>query len=127
MRDVVLKAMTSQDHKTRRLSFKETAEDNSVSARIEKNWGYQVKSITPVYQVPDLEQWIKEKIGSQRTSSLKHLSVYRNHTTKTGEDIFEYKAVGDLFVIHDEQIFAIEFSYFFSVTSVVLAVKKQGG
>lgn len=124
MRDVVFKAMTSQDHKARRLSFKESAEDSGVSARIEKSWGYEIKSIMPLNQVADLKVWMQQQIGSERTSSLKHLSICRNHNTKTGEDRFEYKAVGDLFVIHDEQIFIIEFSYFFSVASVMLSVKK---
>lgn len=124
MRDVVFKAITSQDHKTRQLCFKELAEDNGISAKIEKKWVYIIKKVTPLCQIPDLKEWIARQINSSQSSILKHLSVFRYHNSETEEDKFEYQMIGDLFVVNQEDIFTVEFSYFFSINSIVLMAKK---
>jgi hypothetical protein len=124
MREVVFKAITSQDHKTRQLCFREFSEDYGVSAKVEKRWSYTLKRVTPLSQIPDLKKWISHRIGSENSSGLKHLSVFRYHNSKTEEDKFEYQLIGDLFVVNQENVFTVEFSYFFGISSVAMVTKK---
>lgn len=111
MRDIVLKAMTSQDHMNRRLSFKEATEEHGASIKVEKDWSYSIKSVSPYAENSNL----KPK---------KDVSICKTHNTKTGEDKFEYKITGDLFVINHNRIFSIEFSYYFSIDSILMSVKN---
>ena len=136
MRDVIFKAITSQDHKKREILFKEAVEDNGVSAKIEKSFTYQIKSISPFNGLSDLSgcneisaeienKDILPQLGNEKQPALKNLSVSRIHNSKTGKDSFEYKAIGDLFVVYQGKIFAIEFSYFFSIVSIAMQLEKE--
>jgi len=124
MIDLVLKSITSQDNKRREFVLKETVEEDGVLARVEKDWGYAVKSIIPLSFVVDLKQWFMNNYGSEDPSGLKDLSVRRVHNTKTGEDKFEYKLAGDLFITDENALHVVEFSYYFVIDSVGVEVRK---
>ncbi len=118
MRDLIVKTSTSLDHKKRQLSFRETIADKGVCSKIEKKLGYKIIKVAPLIQIEDLKQWVRMQAGSDDPPALKCLSIFRKHDSKTGEDKFEYNATGDLFIIHQDNIFVIEFSYILSVDSV---------
>jgi len=124
MIDLVLKSITSQDNKRREFILKETVEEDGVLARVEKDWGYAVKSIIPLSFVGDLKQWFMDNYGSEDPSGLKDLSICRTYNTKTGEDKFEYKLTGDLFITDENVFYVVEFLYCFVIDSVGVEVKK---
>lgn len=124
MHDVIFKAVTSEDHMNRRLFFKESTEESGISIKMEKNWGYTIKNISPYYLIGDMNKWMEMYAGNKNCQPTRDVSIRRTHNTKTGEDKFEYEITGNLFIIHQHRIFVIGLTYYFSVDSVMLSVKK---
>ena len=113
MRDIVYKNLTSLDHHKRDVSLSEAFILNGVKTKTQKHFTYSVRDHAMLHNSQELEDWIKRY--ASKGPQLKDLSVLKSYDSKAGEEKFEVKIVGNLYVMRDQDIFNVDFVQEFKI------------
>jgi len=113
MRDIVFKNMTSSDHHKRDILLSEAFIRNGVTVKTQKHFTYSVNDHMFLEGSKQLEQWLKKYAG--KGPRLKDLSVLKSYDSKTGEERFEVKIIGNLYVLREQDIFNVNFTQVFKI------------
>ncbi len=113
MRDILFKNMTSIDHQRRDIFLSEHFVDNGITTRTQKHFIYYVRDHAFLDQPEKLEQWIKRYVS--KGPRLKNLSVTKSYNSMDGEERFEVKIVGNLYVLREQDIFNVDFTQVFKI------------
>lgn len=123
MRDILFKNLTSLDHHRRDIFLSEAFVDNGVATKTEKHFVYLVRDHTYLDDPQEFESWIKKY--ASKGPHLKDLSVLKIYDSKTGEERFEVKVVGTLYILREHDIFNIEFTQTFKIGRKGETLKKS--
>lgn len=113
MRDILFKNLTSQDHHRRDILFSEHVVRNGVTTKTEKHFIYFVRDHAFLDNPGGLETWIKKYVS--KGPRLKDLSVLKSYDSKIGEERFEVKIAGNLYVLREQDIFNVDFTQIFKI------------
>lgn len=113
MRDVVYKNLTSFDHQHRDIFLSEYFVRNGVTTKTEKHFIYAVRDHALLNNPAKLKNWVKKYV--QREPRLKNLSVLKSYDSKIGEERFEVKIVGNLYILREHDIYNIDFTQIFKI------------
>ena len=113
MRDIVFKNMTSIDHYRRDIFLSEAFVEKGVTTKTQKHFVYFIRDHLLLDNSKDLENWLKKY--ASKGPRLKDLSVLKSLDSKTGEEKFEVKIVGNLYVLREQDIFNVDFTQVFKI------------
>ena len=113
MRDILFKNLTSLDHHRRDILFSERVVQNGVTTKTEKHFVYSVRDHAFLDNPEGLETWIKKYVS--KGPRLKDLSVLKSYDSKIGEEKFEVKLAGSLYILREQDIFNIDFTQIFKI------------
>lgn len=113
MRDILFKNLTSMDHRRRDIVLSEHFVQQGVTTKTEKHFIYLVRDHAFLDSPEKLESWVKQY--SEKGPRLRNLSVLKSIDSKTGEEKFEVTIVGNLYVLHDQDIFNVDFTQIFKI------------
>ncbi len=113
MRDMVFKNLTSQDHQKRDISLSEAFDLNGVRTKTQKHFTYSVHDHATLHNPKELEAWVKQY--ASKGPQLKNLSVLKSYDSKVGEEKFEVKITGNLYILRDQDMFNIDFIQEFKI------------
>jgi hypothetical protein len=110
---MVFKNLTSQNHHKRDISLSEAFELNGVKTKTQKHFTYFVRDHAILHNPQELEGWIKKY--ASKGPQLKDLSVVKTYDSKIGEEKFEVKIIGNLYILRDQDMFSIDFIQEFKI------------
>lgn len=113
MRDIVFKNMTSIDHYRRDIFLSEAFVEKGVTTKTQKHFVYFIRDHLFLDNPKNLENWLKKY--ASKGPRLKDLSVLKSLDSKTGEEKFEVKIVGNLYVLREQDIFNVDFTQVFKI------------
>lgn len=113
MRDILFKNLTSLDHHRRDIFLSECVVQKGITTRTEKHFIYFVRDHAFLDNPERLEAWIKKYVN--KGPRLKDLTVLKSYDSKIGEEKFEVKIVGTIYVLRDQDIFNIDFTQIFKI------------
>ena len=113
MHDILFKNMTSLDHHRRDILFAETFVHGGVTTKTLKHFIYFIRDHALLNDPTELESWIKKYSGNG--PKLKDLSVFKSYDSKIGQEKFEVKIVGNLYVLREQDVFCVDFTQIFKV------------
>jgi hypothetical protein len=113
MHDIVFKNFTSLDHLCRDVFLSERSENNGVTTKTQKHFIYFVRDHMFLDSQESLGAWVK-KYG-RKGPRLKSLSVLKSYNSKIGEEKFEVKIVGNIYVLQEQEIFNVDFTQIFKI------------
>lgn len=122
MHDILFKNLTSLNHHRRDIFLSEQFEKDGVMTKTQKHFIYLVRDHTLLESPEELEGWVKKY--SRQGPRLKDLSVLKIHDSKKGEERFEVKIVGNLYVLRDRDIFNVDFIQVFKIDRQGQVVKE---
>ncbi len=123
MRDILFKNLTSLDRYRRDILLSEASIKNGVTTKTQKHFVYSVRDHTVLKSAQELEAWLKRYTNS--SPRLKDLSVLKSHDSKTGEEKFEVKIIGNLYILREQDIFNIDFTQLFKIDRKGEALKEE--
>ncbi|MBN2097370.1 MAG: hypothetical protein JW714_02695, partial [Candidatus Omnitrophica bacterium] len=113
VRDILFKNLTSQDHHSRDIFMSECFSLQGVTTKTEKHFVYNIRDHAIINNSQELENWVKKY--AQRGPHLKDLSVLKTYDSKTGEEKYEVKIEGNLYVLCEHDIYNVDFTQIFKV------------
>lgn len=113
MHDILFKNMTSLDHHRRDILFSESFVHEGIATKTVKHFIYLIHDHTLLDDPEKLEAWIKRY--ADKGPHLKDLSVLKSYDSNTGEEKFEVKIVGNLYVLRERDIFNVDFTQVFKI------------
>lgn len=113
MRDIVFKNMTTIDHHRRDIFLSEAFMQNGITIKTQKHFIYFVRDHALLDDPKKLEVWV-EKYAS-KGPRLKNLSVLKSFDSKIGEERFEVKIVGNLYILREQDIYNVDFTQIFKI------------
>jgi hypothetical protein len=113
MRDILFKNLTSLDHHRRDILLSEAFVQNGVATKTQKHFVYFIRDHLYLDSPEKLEVWLKKY--ASKGPHLKDLSVLKSYNSHIGEEIFEVKIVGNLYVLREQDIFNVDFTQVFKI------------
>ncbi|MCQ9208152.1 MAG: hypothetical protein NG712_02105 [Omnitrophica bacterium] len=113
MRDIMFKNLTSLDHHRRDIFLSEDSVQNGVTTKTQKHFIYFIRDHEFLDDPQKLEDWLKSYAGNG--PRLKNLSVLKSYDSKTGEEKFEVKIIGNLYILREQDIFNVDFTQIFKI------------
>ncbi|MFC1699728.1 hypothetical protein ACFL1I_07230 [Candidatus Omnitrophota bacterium] len=113
MRDILYKNLTSTDHHRRDIFMSEQFIYQGVTTKTEKHFIYSVRDHAFLDSPNKLEGWVKKY--ANKGPRLRDLSVVKRYDSKIGEERFEVKIVGNLYVLRDQDIYNVDFTQVFKI------------
>ena len=113
MRDILFKNLTSRDHHRRDIFLSEASERNGVTTKTQKHFVYFIRDHEFLAGPDKLEGWLKKY--ARKGPRLKDLSVVKSYDSKIGEEKFEVKIAGNLYVLREQDIFSVDFTQVFKI------------
>jgi len=113
MRDILNKNLTSMDNQRRDIFLSEQFVQQGVTTKTEKHFIYSVRDHAYLNSPDKLQAWIKRY--ANKAPRLRNLTVVKNLDSKIGEEKFEVKIVGNLYVLRDQDIFSVDFTQVFKI------------
>lgn len=113
MRDILFKNLTSLDHHRRDIFFSESFAYKGVTTKTQKHFIYLIQDRQLLDKPEKLESWIKKYAG--KGPHLKNLSVLKSYDSKVGEEKFEVKIAGNLYILREQDIFNVDFTQIFKI------------
>ena len=113
MRDILYKNLTSQDHHRRDIFLSETFVQHGVTTMTQKHFIYPVQGHSFIDKPAKLQAWIKKFAG--KGPRLKDLSVLKTYDSKMGEEKFEVKIMGNLYVLREQALYNVDFTQVFKI------------
>ncbi len=113
MRDILYKNLTSLDHQQRDVLLTERLVQNGVTTRTQKHFTYSVSDRTFLDKPEKLQSWIQKYAG--KGPRLRDLSVLKSYDSKSGEEKFEVKIAGNIYVLREQDIFNVDFTQVFKI------------
>ncbi|MBN2097096.1 MAG: hypothetical protein JW714_01305 [Candidatus Omnitrophica bacterium] len=123
MRDIVFKNLTSTDHHKRDVVLSEAFVLNGVTTKTQKHFTYFVRDHALMHSPEELTEWIKRY--ASKGPQLKDLSVVKSYDSKVGEEKFEVKIIGNLYVLRDQDIYSVDFIQEFRIDRSGDGLKRQ--
>ena len=123
MRDIVYKNLTSTDHHKRDVSLSEAFMLNGVTTKTQKHFTYFVRDHGLLHSPDELAEWIKKY--ASRGPQLKDLTVVKSYDSKVGEEKFEVKIIGNLYILRDQDIYNVDFVQEFKIDRSGNDLKRQ--
>jgi len=123
MRDIIFKNLTSLNHQQRDILLSEHIVQHGVTTRTQKHFIYSVCDRTFLDKPQKLQTWIKKYAG--KGPRLKNLSVLKSYDGKAGEERFEVKITGNLYVLREQDIFNVDFTQVFKINRKGESLKKK--
>ncbi|NQU73284.1 MAG: hypothetical protein HQ547_01055 [Candidatus Omnitrophica bacterium] len=115
MRELLFKALTSQQSNKRDFCVQEVVERNGVRAKTERRSLYFVTGKVPIEDCNDIEQVAKLKL-SNLPCKKRHSYALRVHNIQRGEDKLMCKTMGSFYAVCENDIYRIAFMHSFKVT-----------
>ncbi len=122
MRDILYKNLTSIDHHRRDVFLSEAFEQDGVTTRTEKHFIYNIRDHALLNKPENLGLWVKKHV--EHVPRLKDLSVLKSYDSKSGEERFEVRIIGELYILREQDIFSIDFLQIFKINRKGEALKK---
>lgn len=122
MRDILYKNLTSLDHHQRDIFLSEAFVQDGVNIKTEKHFIYSVRDHALLDKPEKLKVWV-EKYASEGPR-LKDLSVLKSYDSKAGEERFEVRITGELYILREQDIFNIDFMQIFKIDRKGEPLKK---
>lgn len=113
MRDIVFKNMTSLDHHSRDVLLSEAFVRDGVIVKTQKHFTYSISDHNCLKTPEQLKVWLKKY--TSHGPRLKDLSVTKSHDSKSGEEKFEVKVEGNLYVLRQQDVFNVNFTQVFKI------------
>jgi hypothetical protein len=113
MRDILFKNSTSLDHQRRDIFFSERFIQQGVTTETQKHFIYFIRDHAFLNNPEKLQEWVKKYV--HQGPRLKNLSVLKSYDSKIGEERFEVKIVGNLYVLREQDIFNVDFTQIFKI------------
>lgn len=113
MRDILFKNLTSIDRHRRDIFLSESSVKNGVTTKTQKHFIYFIQNHEYLKDPSELESWVKKY--AQKAPCLKSLSVLKSFNSKIGEEKFEVKIDGNLYVLREQDIFKVDFTQIFKI------------
>ena len=123
MRDILFKNLTSIDHQRRDIFMSEQLVQDGVITRTQKHFIYSVCGRTFLDKPEKLQTWIKKYAG--KGPRLKDLSVIKTYDSKAGEERFEVKIAGNLYILREQDIFNVDFTQVFKINRKGESLKEK--
>jgi len=123
MRDILFKNLTSLDHHRRDIFLSEASEQNGVTTKTQKHFIYFIRDHEFLDGPQKLEDWLKKY--SRKGPRLRNLTVVKSYNSKAGEEKFEVKIVGNLYVLREQDIFNVDFTQVFKIDRKGETLKGQ--
>ena len=113
MRDIVFKNMTTLDHHRRDIFLSEAFVQNGVATKTQKHFVYFVHDHAYLDNPEKLEAWMRKYVN--KGPHLKNLSVLKSFDSKVGEERFEVKIAGNLYILREQDIYNVDFTQIFKI------------
>ena len=113
MRDVLFKNLTTLDHHKRDIFLSEAFVQNGVTTKTQKHFIYSIRDHAFLDNPQKLQTWMQKY--ASKGPRLKDLSVLKTYDNKTGEEKFEVKIMGNLYVLREQDLFNIDFTQVFKI------------
>ena len=113
MRDIIFKNLTSGNHQRRDIFLSEAFKRNGVTTNTQKHFIYVVRDHAILNNTQELEAWFKKY--ASKGPRLEDLSVLKSYNSKMGEERFEVKITGNLYVLREQDIFNVDFIQVFKI------------
>ena len=113
MRDIMFKNLTTVDHYKRDIFLSESFINNGVTTKTQKHFTYLIRDHALLASPEKLEVWLKKY--ARKGPRLKDLSVVKSYDSKMGEERFEVKITGNLYVLREQDIFSVDFTQVFKI------------
>ena len=123
MRDILFKNLTSMNHLKRDITLSEAFMDQGVATKTKKHFIYFVHDHALVNSLDKVKDWI-DKYAS-KGPRLKNLAVMKRYNSNLGEENFEVKIEGNLYVLREQEIFNIDFTQVFTVDRKGSSLKRN--
>jgi len=123
MRDILFKNLTTSDRHRRDIFLSECSEQHGVTTKTQKHFIYYIRDHSFLGNSEKLGVWLKKYAG--KGPHLKNLSVLKNYDSKTGEESFEVKLAGHLYVLREQDIFDVDFTQIFKIDRKGEALRKK--
>ncbi len=102
MRDILYKNLTSSDLHCRDIFLSEAFMQNGVTTKTQKHFIYFIRDQLFLDSPKKLEAWLKKY--TSKGPHLKNLSVLKSYNSQIGEEKFEVKIAGNLYVLREQNI-----------------------
>lgn len=113
MRDILFKNITSLDHHRRDIFLSEVYVNNGIATKTQKHFIYFVRDHVLLDDPKKLKIWFK-KYGN-KGPCLRDLSVFKSYDSKIGEEKFEVRIAGTIYVFRNKDIFNVDFTQIFKI------------
>ena len=113
MRDILFKNLTSLDHHRRDIFLSEVFMHHGVATKTQKHFVYFIRDHLFLDSPEKLEAWLKKY--ASKGPHLKNLSVLKSYNSQIGEEKFEVKIAGNLYVLQEQDIFNVDFTQIFKI------------
>ena len=113
MRDILFKNLTSLDHDKRDVFLSEAFVQSGITTNTQKHFIYFIRDHAFLDNPEKLQAWMKKY--ASKGPRLKDLSVLKSYDSKSGEEKFEVKIMGNLYVLREQDMFNIDFTQVFKI------------
>lgn len=110
---MLFKNITSLNHHKRDVFLSEAFVRRGVATKTQKHFVYFIRDHEFLDNPKKLQDWLK-KYG-HKGPRLKDLSVLKSYDSKTGEERFQVKIIGNLYVLREQDIFNVDFTQVFKI------------
>lgn len=124
MREMLYKNLTSIEKRKKEFWICESLENEKVIARTQRHCIYKVKNQTRIEDIQDLNKWIQERSTNNPPSYIKRFVVFKKSDSRTGEELFICKVIGNLYAIINGLVFSIAFMHIIKITLINLSNAK---
>jgi len=125
MRELLFKALTSQQSNKRDFCVQEVIERNGVRAKTERRCLYFVTGKVHIENRNDIKELANLNF-SNLPCRKRHSYALRVHNTERGEDKLLCKAMGSFYAVCGDDVYRIAFMHSFKVTFENLASSQKG-
>ena len=124
MREIVYKNLTVPEKRKKDFWTYESLENENIIARTSRHCIYKVKAQTKVDDALDINKWVLEHNRNKSPSLIRQFKVFKKSDTRTGEEIFMCKVVGDLYAVTNGVVFSISYMHIIKVILINLSNAK---
>jgi hypothetical protein len=114
MRELVLKNITSEDHRKRDCIIKERLYKNGIATRTERRCFYYVKDVIEIKSLKDFKKLTKLKINPANQKK-RNFHIMRIKDAETGHERLICKACGTIYAIMSHKMYCIGFMHSFKI------------
>lgn len=114
MREILVKNLTSEDKRSRRLHILEKVAQNGIMATSERRCHYLLREKKRLDNLGEIKEWFSAH-HAQPVTKMRYLRIIKKKNTSTNEESLTYQAAGHSYLLIGQAIFCVFFTHIFKI------------